>query len=53
MNGLDQTQIEIEDAINQQEAKSNALKMANPLAMTTYETLTKEVNYFLFVYTYI
>ncbi|CAO3590457.1 unnamed protein product [Absidia cylindrospora] len=42
-NGLDKTHNEIEDEIQGLQAKSDALKMINPLAATTYEKLMAEM----------
>ncbi|KAI8374537.1 uncharacterized protein BYT42DRAFT_576698 [Radiomyces spectabilis] len=41
--GLSQTQVEIEDAINAEQAKVDALKLANPRAMEQYETRMAEI----------
>ncbi|ORZ12799.1 P-loop containing nucleoside triphosphate hydrolase protein [Absidia repens] len=43
INGLDKTHLEIEDEIQGLQAKSDALKMINPLAATTYEKLMTEM----------
>ncbi|KAI8088924.1 uncharacterized protein BX664DRAFT_123673 [Halteromyces radiatus] len=43
VNGLDQSQEDIEDAINGLQARMDTMKLVNPLAMTSYEKLMREI----------